>query len=460
VTSYEPEPQHLSEAGRVIADEFAEIFGAAGKAEDDEPWPDEVPHDDVEQQVQALIAELLDTADLDDIPSLEPLVADVLFLDTVTRLHGPSGTFKSFLTLSLAGAVGTGTPWHGRDVLQGNVVYIVAEGIKGMRKRVRAWEQHHSQVMTGVRFLPRPVQIKSPEWAILIEACRRMHVVLVIIDTQARSTVGVNENDNTEMGVVLDLMERMRIATGACVLTVHHTGHDNTERGRGASAMKGGMQTELSVSRKGKEFADTRITLDMPKQKDDEEQPVGTFRPHRVQLDGEAKEDGSPVTSVVLVPHDADNDEPGSGNVQFLIDKLDQAGVPESYGNDLTRKALKGLKVSAGNGDIAAAVRIRKARTTVRSGEVRNGYQREPFRKARNGDPITADQTIPGTVSERSGTATPDDRSTFPVLRDGERSEAQPRDANKDGQTGLCDVCLKTMTIKGNGTRHIGCKPR
>lgn len=444
--------QHQSE--QPLSDDARRLLDAYLGADDEAPWPTEVPND-LEGQVQALMAELLDTEALDNIPALEPLVADVLFLDTVTRLHGPSGTMKSFLTLSFAGAVGTGSPWHGRPTKQGNVVYIVAEGIKGMRKRVRAWEQHHGVVMTGVKFLPRPVQIKSPEWAVLIEVCRRLDAVLIIIDTQARSTVGVNENDNTEMGVILDLMERMRIATGACVLTVHHTGHENTERGRGASAMKGGMQTELSVSRKGRRFADTRITLDMPKQKDDEEQAVGTFRPHRVRLDGEAKEDGTPVTSIVLVPDTEIT--PQTSTAQWLVDKLDAAGIPEDWGNRKVRDKLKELRIEAGSTLIAEAVRVRKSRTDGVSPNA--GKRSLPTRSPEigNGNAVHAGQTLPGNVEETSGTGTPDDVSPFPVPKDGETLAASP---GKDGPTGLCDVCLKTMTIKGNRTRHIGCEPQ
>ncbi|MFK4037615.1 AAA family ATPase [Nonomuraea wenchangensis] len=454
MTQHHPERQHLSAPAQELVEA---LFGPTDESDELPPWPSEIP-DQLEAQVQALMGELLDSDALDDIPALEPLVADVLFLDTVTRLHGPSGTFKSFLTLSLAGAVGTGTPWHGRAVKQGTAVYIVAEGIKGMRKRVRAWEQHHGVLMTGVRFLPRPVQIKSPEWVALIEVCRRLEAVLIIIDTQARSTVGVNENDNTEMGVILDLMERMRTATGACVLTVHHTGHENTERGRGASAMKGGMQTELSVSRKGKEFADTRITLDMPKQKDDEEQPVGTFRPFRVQLDGEAKEDGTPITSVVLIPDTEEYAETGAGN--WLVQKLDLEGVPEDLSNSQTREVLRALKIKAGNEVIAEAVRVRKSRTNVRSGTAGNGEQPAPFPAQRNGNAITPGQPVPGTVPEQSGTASPHDRSAFPVLKDGERSGAPPKEMGKDGPIGLCDVCCQTLTIKGGMTRHPGCAPR
>ncbi|YCK39714.1 AAA family ATPase [Actinomadura sp. ATCC 39365] len=418
-------------------------------------WPTDVP-EGIEDRVQALLDELLDTAALDDIPSLEPLVADVLFLDTVTRLHGPSGTFKSFLTLSLAGAVGGGVPWYGRAVRQGNVVYIVAEGIKGMRKRVRAWEQHHDRRMAGVHFLPRPVQVKSAEWDILVEACRRMQAVLIIVDTQARVTVGVNENDNTEMGVILDLLERMRAVTGACVLVVHHSGHENAERGRGASAMKGGMQTELGVSRRGKGLANTRVTLDMGKQKDDEEGAVETFRLKQVPLSGEFKDDGRPVTSIVLVPADSGVDVgPEEGTVEWLVMKLDAANVPADWGQRRTIQACAELEIRARKEKIEEAVRIRKNRTndvpptsgghvgTLRTPDVGGTFD------------VAPGQMSPGATGGHRGTATPTYVPPSPPLRAG--GHRMPGD-EKDGPTTLCDVCLKTMTAKPGMTRHVGCQ--
>ena len=66
--------------------------------------------------------------------------SDLLYDNTLGRVVGPSGHFKLFVVIDFAGHIGTGTPWHGRYVRQGTVVYLVAEGAEGIRKRVRAWE--------------------------------------------------------------------------------------------------------------------------------------------------------------------------------------------------------------------------------------------------------------------------------------------------------------------------------
>jgi hypothetical protein len=262
---------------------------------DDEP---DGPADDVlNNRVDAMLAEMLTTDQLDNIPPLRPIVDGYLYADTLARINGASGHGKTFVALDIAACVATGTPWHGHDVEQGDVVYIVAEGAHGIRKRVRAWENHHQQKMTGVRFLPRPVQATDPECLVLTEACRRIKPRLIICDTQARITVGVEESSNTEMGVVVDHLERMRRDTGACIALVHHLGLQG-DHGRGASAVKAALQTELTVAK-----SRGVITLTTSKQKDDAEpDPLQfQFRPYKVGVD----DDGWPITSGVLV---LDND--------------------------------------------------------------------------------------------------------------------------------------------------------
>ncbi|QXE36950.1 bifunctional DNA primase/polymerase [Streptomyces sp. GMY02] len=321
-----------------------------------------------EARLRALDEELLDTEDLDHIPALEPIVEDVLFKDTLARIYGASGTFKSFMTLDFAACVGTGTPWHGQRVRQGEVIYLVAEGIKGIRKRVRAWEQHHGTRMTGVKFLPRPVQAMDPEWLVLIELCRRRRPSLIVVDTQARVTVGIEENSNTEMGKVVDRMEQLRGSSGACVLLVHHTGHDS-DRGRGATAVKGALQTEIGVERKGKGLLDSQVTLKTGKQKDDEELGDVVFGLHQVLLDGEAKEDGTPVSSIVLVqlnPAGEPQARTGyQGRVEEVAAALDAAGVPPGYGRDRLRAECTRLGIKVENGLLTDVTRHRKNQTNA-----------------------------------------------------------------------------------------------
>ncbi|MEU2111851.1 AAA family ATPase [Streptomyces sp. NPDC019507] len=357
----------------------------------------------------ALLAELLDASSLDNMPALEPLVGDLLHLDTLARIIGPSGHMKSFVTIDLAGHVGTGMRWHGQYVRQGTVVYLVAEGSRGIRQRVRAWEKHYGVKMDNVLFLPRPVQARGPEWDVLIEAMRRLGPQMIVIDTQARVSVGVEENSNTELGVVIERMDDLRRATEACVLLIHHTGHVG-EHGRGASAAKGALQSEMHVSKKGDNASNIVVTMKVGKQKDNEEGADLQFGLKVVTLDGEYKPDGRPVTSVVLESLDNLNIGPVPGSAAHIAQQLDKAGVPAHFGRDRLRSECVRLGIQARTELLADVARLRK------SGNGQNGTghlspnlsqpsQPEPDPIPGTGADETPDQTCPGQVGDSTGQA-------------------------------------------------------
>lgn len=210
----------------------------------------------------ALDARVLTAAQMRDMPPPAQLVAGLLCLHSESWLIAKSGSYKTFIALDIAGHVGAGRPWMGRPVVRGDVFYLVAEGVGGMGSRVRAWEQRNGE-MAGVVFLPMPVQIKREDhWAALVEVCRRRQPVLIILDTQARITVGLNENDNSEMGEMVEAIGRLRRATGACVLVVHHLGRNGSDA-RGASAIDGAQDSELRLTR----GAGMQVTLETDKQR-------------------------------------------------------------------------------------------------------------------------------------------------------------------------------------------------
>ncbi len=264
--------------------------------------------------VDDMLAEMLTPTQLVERPPPAPLIMDWLDLDSLAYLIGKPGSYKSFLALDWAAHVGTGLPWRGHSVHQGEVVYLVAEGTTGMGMRVRAWEERHG-AMKAARFLPRPVQASGPEWAVLVEACRRIGPVLVVLDTQARVTVGMDENDNTEMGKFIHRAEELRAATGACVLVVHHIGR-NGEDARGASALDGAQSTEVKIKRS--ERGPLWAVIGQDKQKDmaeAEELEVGL---EVVEL-GQHPVTGRQLSSLVLAPVDP-FDTAGQQQVRDWID--------------------------------------------------------------------------------------------------------------------------------------------
>jgi hypothetical protein len=224
-----------------------------------------------------LLADFLDSGQLDEIEPLEPLIGGWLFKGTLAQIFGPSGHYKSFIAADMMRAVATGEMWFGHETTKGRVAYMVAEGVQGFRARIRAIEEFRNLGrLANLTVVRRAVQIGGPEWAEFIEIIREGDYSMVVIDTQARTTVGRKENDNAEMGEVVAALDELIEATGVGVLMIHHSGKGEAEDGRGASAIKGALQTQIRVvKRKG-----MTVEVKATKQKDHEE--IG---PYYLQLE-------------------------------------------------------------------------------------------------------------------------------------------------------------------------------
>lgn len=213
--------------------------------------------------VGALRARLLTAPAMRKMPPPSPLVEGLLCLDSESWLIARSGSFKTFVALDVAGHVGASRRWMDRAVNGGPVLFLVAEGIGGMGDRIQAWEQRNGPMGENVHFLPTPIQVKRDDhWSALVELGREIEPALVILDTQARITVGLNENDNSEMGEFVEAIGRLRRATRACVLVVHHLGRSGQDA-RGASAIDGAQDSELRLTK----TAPFRVVLETDKQR-------------------------------------------------------------------------------------------------------------------------------------------------------------------------------------------------
>lgn len=211
--------------------------------------------------------QLLTAHQVKERPTPEYLIAGLLVKNTLAAVVAPSGTFKTFLALGIAGAIATGTAWNRREVNRAPVVYVSGEGSGGFRARIMAWEQHHSQQMDDCHFLTEAVQMLDPkEVGCFIEAINQLPEKpgLIILDTLARCIVGGDENSAKDMGEFVASADRVRGATGATVLIVHHTGKSGDTRG--STALPGAMDTIINVERRG-----DYLEVKCGKQKDAEE---------------------------------------------------------------------------------------------------------------------------------------------------------------------------------------------
>ncbi len=187
---------------------------------------------------------LLSRSGLATLPKPEPLIADTIDRRTVAVVAGHFGSLKSFVLQAWAASIATGSPWLGRDVQSGSVLYVAAEGAQGLHARFTAWEYGWGQEIPDDRLdvLPEPANLMDAR--VVRELCAlAVGRSLVVVDTLARCLVGADENSAKDMGIAVDALYRLRDATnGGAVVVAHHTGKDRATI-RGSSALEAGVDT-------------------------------------------------------------------------------------------------------------------------------------------------------------------------------------------------------------------------
>ncbi len=206
--------------------------------------------------------------DLRNRPPAEWLITGILEKGTVGCLFGPSGEGKTFVALGLALSVATGRSWHGHATTQGSVVYVVAEGTRGIWKRVQAWLQHQKvATVSDVFFALEAVQLRPGTDADDLMGKikeRKLQPELIILDTLAQCFVGGDENSAKDMGEAVATARRLSSELDAAVLLVHHSGRRRGRHARGSSALQGNVDVVFSVRKR----LGGQVTITSVKQKD------------------------------------------------------------------------------------------------------------------------------------------------------------------------------------------------
>ncbi|WP_133066870.1 AAA family ATPase [Mycolicibacterium sphagni] len=211
---------------------------------------------------------LLTVDDLGKLPPTAPLVDGLIYRDTLVQLSGGPGTYKTFIAIAMACCVATGTQLGDFAVPErGKVVYVAAEGANGFRKRLLAWCEvwavEPAELGDWLRILPAPLQLgHGADVADAVDVVAEIGASLLVLDTRARCTVGLEENSATEQGLAIAEADRIRSAAGCAVLAVHHTSRNGTA-GRGSNTWDGAVWSDLRV-----EGEKLRTTIHCEKHKD------------------------------------------------------------------------------------------------------------------------------------------------------------------------------------------------
>lgn len=232
----------------------------------------------------------------------EFLVDDLIETDTLGLIFGDPGCGKSFMAVDLALSVASGAEFHGRGVKQGAVFYIAGEGHNGLVRRFVAWAKHRGR---GLQSVP---MFKSERAAQFLDGASAQAVArsvndlaaqhgapaMIVVDTLARNFGAGDENSTQEMGAFVAAMDDLRANwPGSVILIVHHSGHAEKQRARGAIALKGALDFEYRLEKDG-----VALTMTNTKMKDAEPPADLFFSLVNVDLDGGAR-------SAVLTATDA-----------------------------------------------------------------------------------------------------------------------------------------------------------
>ena len=188
--------------------------------------------------------------------------------------YGPTGEGKTFVTMDVALCIATGLPFHGREVKQGNVAYVFAEGAPGLKYRVAAWKEEHGfgpDDLCGVYFIPTAVDLMDDAadgLDKLIETIRLAvpePVRLVVIDTLAKCFGDKDENTTQHMNTFTNRCDKIKETFDCAVIVNHHTGWDEG-RQRGNRSFSNNFDVVMACRMTNK--VGQVITLKCEKQKD------------------------------------------------------------------------------------------------------------------------------------------------------------------------------------------------
>jgi hypothetical protein len=192
-------------------------------------------------------------------------------------VFGRPGSYKSFVALYLAAMVATGREAFGRTTTQGPVIYIAGEGGAGLKRRRDALMRHYDLPADApVYFIRAQLNLATTleDRDALLAEIRALNISpsLVIIDTFARATAGIEENSAKDVGGAIAIFGSIEQETGAAVLIVHHSGKNQDAGMRGSSALLAAVDCELHCEKISPEGSQERVgKLTLSKSKDSED---------------------------------------------------------------------------------------------------------------------------------------------------------------------------------------------
>ena len=197
-------------------------------------------------------------ADLQEEPPKSWLVYKFLGASEFTVLYGEPGSGKSVAAADVAIHIAAGREWLGLRVHQAPVLYFAAERRSIMARRFLGLQRRMGlPSSTPLCLGSGHLDIRDAKAADgFIEAIREFEdatgrpIGLVVLDTLSRTLAGGDENSSQDVGAAVKNIERIREATNAAILAIHHVGAsaDAKERMRGSTVLLGAVDSTALVT--------------------------------------------------------------------------------------------------------------------------------------------------------------------------------------------------------------------
>ncbi len=185
------------------------------------------------------------------------VIKDICEEDSVVAIFGQAKSGKSFVTVDMACNIAKGRDWHGHETEQGAVVYLCGEGLRGLQRRLKSWEQLNALSLRDAPLLisTRGARLlDDKDHQLLKDTIDRTQdesgkVRMIVVDTLQRNFGAGNESSTEDMSAFIERIDDLRDTYSSCIAIVHHSGHSTNNRARGSSVIQASVDWEYRVAR-------------------------------------------------------------------------------------------------------------------------------------------------------------------------------------------------------------------
>lgn len=279
----------------------------------------------------------LDTSSMPAMPKY--IIKGCLYEQTVVQYFGDAASGKSLIALDQALHIATGLPWREESTVKGQVFYLAGEDLIGTHTRIDAWLIQHNltrkDIQNNLYIISKSINLCNNDsinniQKLLKDKWDKISPIIIIIDTFVRFfDPSADENDHSHVGLFIHNLEwKFAGMLNACVICIHHSGHNNNGRSRGSSIQQSNYSWIYKINQNNNIVYLSNLKA---KNKFHKMPDKYSWTIKSIELPSWLDQDGLPVCGPALLPHTAS--EPVPLNDDALLAQL--------FGETSTEKELR-----------------------------------------------------------------------------------------------------------------------